>query len=91
MCGRCAGGGFDSESEWRFNVADLGLTHLGFHLCARLVTPIGVNNYVVKYGTGTPGGYLMAYSTSGEFMFVNIFPVFGRPPKFPYGYVVDPD
>jgi len=40
------------ESNWRWNIADLGMTRAQFRLIARLVDPLGVFDLV---GQVTPG------------------------------------
>lgn len=40
------------ESNWRYNVADLGMTRAQFRLIARLVNPLGIFDLV---GQVTPG------------------------------------
>lgn len=79
------------ESNWRWNVYEVGLYGTGFRLCARRFK-LGANEYWLGVdGPGATGAYTFIRRPDGTLdSFLAIwYP--GLPTSFPYGYSVDPD
>jgi len=79
------------ESNWRYQVAEWGLSNVGIRLAARLVTPVGIRDGVVLFTNGLFRYLTISTGTSGAPA------IGGNAPKtpgitgFPFGNEVYPD
>lgn len=81
-----------AESNWRWEIANQGLSNLGIGLTARILSlgPTWLTN--VKSGGGTVLRYILNSSPDLP-LISSILPTAVLDPtaNFPYGYVVNPD
>lgn len=79
------------ESNWRYNVADFGMTWAGWKLASRLVGPL-FQTLIVKETDSTWGAFSTVFLTpegnpgriAGPFTLTAEM-------RYPYGFDVDPD
>lgn len=85
----CAGGRFGSESKWRQNVADFGLSPFAPGKCARLVgNPLNA----ISDLEASPGVALVFIRDPFlETWWSSVGPLQKMAERFPYGYNVEPD
>lgn len=78
------------ESNWRYNVWDVGMIYSGYELYARLVPPFPPGWAIVKTGVG-PNGGLIVTTAPGQLPEVITDFTVGPASRFPYGFPVEPD
>lgn len=78
------------ESEWTLNVARLGLAYTGATLASPIPgDPPGVLTNAIDPGDNAVVWYFTALLPDSPYI-ESSYDRAGRPPHFPYGYVVDP-
>lgn len=80
------------ESNWRWNVAELGWSNAGFQLIARVVDPFGEVYYMGGRPVGEYNGLWLGFpDLSGWIPSWSLYSLHPAYRHFPYGWPVYPD